>query len=182
MNKSDGLSQRPDHKKGVELDNSGKVLLELKIFTKTTQPSTWTSLQKQQTSNPPILVQRIGSNPSILIRSSILGQQEEQWNRENLLSICLSFLLLFYLYKLLLIVLLTNPSQHCLLICSSLLSRLLVCSSPAYLLSTLYVTPYFMCPYQNLHVVLNMCLQSMCLTRVGYMNIYYMGFGLGLGQ
>ena len=31
-NKSDGLSWRPDHKKGVEFDNSGETLLEPKLF------------------------------------------------------------------------------------------------------------------------------------------------------
>ena len=39
-NKSDGLSRRPDHKRGVELDNSGEVLLGPEIFNNPTQPST----------------------------------------------------------------------------------------------------------------------------------------------
>ena len=34
-NKSNGLSQRSDHKEGVEFDNSGETLLEPKLFNKT---------------------------------------------------------------------------------------------------------------------------------------------------
>ena len=34
-NKSNGLSQCPDHKEGVEFDNLGETLLESKLFNKT---------------------------------------------------------------------------------------------------------------------------------------------------